>query len=69
MSGAIYEGGLYHSNYFKLQVEELLKDVSFRNEKTSKAIRRDLEDLKAVIEQAPNRPPQSVCICLVTNKS
>lgn len=56
----VYESELYHSNLFKLQVDDLLKSVSVGQGKLSRLIERDLRDLKKIIEQTEDRPPRTV---------
>ncbi|KAF2500095.1 pre-rRNA processing protein-like protein Utp22 [Lophium mytilinum] len=54
----VYTAEIYKSNLFKLQVDELLKQVKPRYGK--KEVTNAMHALKSIIEQIPNREPQLV---------
>lgn len=59
---AIYAGGLYKTNLFKLQVDELLAEVQPNYEKRLKGVDDLLRKLKGLIESIGDRDAVSVSI-------
>jgi len=59
---AIYAGGLYKTNLFKLQVDELLAEVQPNYEKRLKGVDDLLRQLKGLIESIGDRDAVSVSI-------
>ena len=57
---AIYAGGLYKSNMFKLQVDEMLAEVQPNYEKRASVIDDTLRKLKGLIEGLEPCEPLSV---------
>jgi U3 small nucleolar RNA-associated protein 22 len=57
---AIYDGGLYKSSMFKLQVDEMLAEVQPNYEKRANVIDDALRRLKCVIEGITDRDLLSV---------
>ncbi|RDW73842.1 putative pre-rrna processing protein utp22 protein [Coleophoma crateriformis] len=58
--GALYSGGSYKSNLFKLQVDEMLAEVKPNYEKRLGFISDELHKLKGLIESIGDRDPLSV---------
>jgi U3 small nucleolar RNA-associated protein 22 len=57
---ALYAGGLYKSSLFKLQVDELLREVAPNYEKRFNGVTEALHKLKGLIEGIAAREPLSV---------
>ncbi|RMJ25556.1 hypothetical protein PHISP_03573 [Aspergillus sp. HF37] len=57
---AAFAGGLYKSNFFKLQLDELLTESRPNYEKQASKLQGTLHKLKDVIERLPERPQKSV---------
>ena len=57
---ALYAGGLYKSSLFKLQVDELLREVKPDYEKRFSGVKEVLHKLKGVIESIEERDALSV---------
>lgn len=57
---ALYAGGLYKSSLFKLQVDELLREVQPNYEKRFAGVNDALRRLKSLIEGVEERSPLSV---------
>ncbi|KAE8348560.1 Nrap protein [Aspergillus coremiiformis] len=51
--------GFYKSNFFKLQLDELLTDSRPNYDKQASRLQDTLHRLKEIIEQIPERPPKS----------
>ena len=59
---AIYDGGLYKSSLFKLQVDELLNEVRPNYEKKLGGVDDALRTLKGTIESLEDRDPITVSL-------
>jgi U3 small nucleolar RNA-associated protein 22 len=57
---ALYSGGLYKSSLFKLQVDELLREVAPKYEKQFSGVSEALHKLKGLIEGIAEREALSV---------
>jgi U3 small nucleolar RNA-associated protein 22 len=57
---ALYAGGLYKSSLFKLQVDELLREVQLKYEKRFNGVNDILHRLKGLIETIEERDYLSV---------
>jgi U3 small nucleolar RNA-associated protein 22 len=57
---ALYAGGLYKSSFFKLQVDELLREVKPNYEKRFSGVKEVLHKLKGLIESIEERDALSV---------
>ncbi|PYI10490.1 Nrap protein [Aspergillus sclerotiicarbonarius CBS 121057] len=51
--------GFYKSNFFKLQLDELLNELRPNYDKQVSRLQETLQKLKTVIESLPDRPPKS----------
>jgi U3 small nucleolar RNA-associated protein 22 len=57
---SVYTGEIYKSNVFKLQVDQLLKQVRPKYGKFEPEVSAALHTLKRIIEQIPNQEPMAV---------
>jgi U3 small nucleolar RNA-associated protein 22 len=60
LNGTIYNGEVFKSNLFKLQVEELLNQVRPGHTKKNDSIESVVRTLKTIIEKIPARKPTPV---------
>jgi len=58
---ALYSGGLYKSNMFKLQIDEMLAQVQPNYEKRMPGVNEALHRLKSLIEAIEDREMLPVC--------
>jgi U3 small nucleolar RNA-associated protein 22 len=59
-NGTIYNGEVFRSNLFKLQVDELLDQVRPGHTRKNDSIESAVRTLKTIIEEIPARKPTSV---------
>lgn len=60
-NGTAYNGEVFKSNLFKLQVDELLEQVRPIQTRKNDTIESAVRTLKTIIEEIPARKPVSVC--------
>lgn len=60
-NGTAYNGEVFKSNLFKLQVDELLDQVRPVHTRKDDSIESAVRTLKTIIEEIPARTPASVC--------
>lgn len=67
IGAAPFTGEVYKSNLFKLQVDDLLKQVRPKYQQKDKSIEQALRTLKGIIEAIPSRPPAPVCVLTIVS--
>lgn len=58
----VYNGEIYKSNTFRIQVNDLLRHVKPKYGQKEALAEHALRSLKAIIEHIPNRGPLTVCL-------